>query len=340
MTKQLSQWIRQKDNYQKVSLIKPWVEGDLSTKPAVWKTNQKVLLDFVKRLCRELRGCTFTRRNDESYWIHRDDNPYVMGWVGRSLNFLSTVTSDDYLIAITARTISNWKYSDSSWQHYTKMSTNEKTAMKNARTYLRTMTPHDMAYVHDQDIRNALTRTTDSEQRRLGKCYSSLFSSVQEDYTYLSDFKKGKKDNTVLGYVRKIYHEYKHLIEDDPDFIRLCEEFFAQEKVFAKALKVQHKVYHIHVYENAFKDREFGITFIGNTEGGKLPDSNAVGNMGLSPKHTFTDKTLPELLMGKISVLTMLDNGGYVDEVGYKIDTTMFYVITERDFHITSDTTR
>ena len=44
--------------------------------------------------------------------------------------------------------------------------------------------------------------------------------------------------------------------------------------------------------------------------------------------------------MGKISVLTMLEEDGYVNEVGYKIDTTMFYVFTERDFHISSDTTR
>ena len=134
MTNKISYWKRYKDNYARVSLIKPWVEGDLSTKPAVWKTNQETLEQFVQQLSKELRGVKFTRRRDDSYWIYRDDNPYVMGWVGRGLNFLSTTTSDDYLFCVCARTINNWKYNDGSWQHYAKMSTKWDKAMKNAKT--------------------------------------------------------------------------------------------------------------------------------------------------------------------------------------------------------------
>jgi hypothetical protein len=140
--------------------------------------------------------------------------------------------------------------------------------------------------------------------------------------------------------MHKIYTEKRELLEDDPDFLKTYEDFLAQEQQLSEALKKQHKVYHIRVYEDAFKVRKFDVTFIGNAEGGTLGTSQPIEDMSLSPKVVLDDSTLPEDLLGKVSVLTMLDEGGFVDEVGYKIDSTMFYVITERDFHISSDTTR
>ena len=118
MTNKISYWKRYKDNYARVSKMYNHEMGDTTSKPKEWHDNQKTLEQFVQQLSKELRGVKFTRRRDDSYWIHRDDNPYVMGWVGRGLNFLSTTTSDDYLFCVCARTINNWKYADGSWQHY------------------------------------------------------------------------------------------------------------------------------------------------------------------------------------------------------------------------------
>ena len=39
----------------------------------------------------------------------------------------------------------------------------------------------------------------------------------------------------------------------------------------------------------------------------------------------YTDD-LPEGIMGKVSVLTMVDSGIYVDDVGYRAGESMFYV--------------
>jgi hypothetical protein len=40
---------------------------------------------------------------------------------------------------------------------------------------------------------------------------------------------------------------------------------------------------------------------------------------------------VPEDIMGKVSVLSMVDNGHWVDDVGYRVDATMFHVTAPDD---------
>tara|TARA_R100000808_G_C2137671_1_gene145762 strand:- start:587 stop:1591 length:1005 start_codon:yes stop_codon:yes gene_type:complete len=334
MGKKITFWKRHRDNIQKVS---EWVE------PQIDNEVDPALKHYMAAIGKAIRGVKFLRRGDESYWVYMDNNPYVMGWIGRSLNYLATTTSQEPLYVVVSRCVENWKYGDYSWQHYCKMSTNMDTAVKNARKYLRTMTPHDMAYVHDDDITRAIQTSTNKQRDELGSAYKKVFAVDPWNYLSARD-KTDYKDRTVIKAIRYLYtnkEEHPHFTED-VDFVKDCENFFAQEKNYAELLKKQNKVWYIRVYEDALKKQSFEITFIGMAKGGKLPssDGSPVANMGLSPKHQFTDKDLPEEFMGKISVLTMLEKGGYVDEVGYKLDTTMFYVITQADYHISSNTTR
>jgi len=217
------------------------------------------------------------------------------------------------------------------------------TAVKNARRYLRPMTPHDMAYVHDDDITRAMKSNTNKQREKLGSAYRKVFGSDVYDYLTKRE-KTDYKDMTIIKAIRYLYtnkEEHPHFTED-VDFVKDCEDFFTQEKKYKDILNIQNKVYYIRVYKDSLGKQSFEVTFIGMAKGGNLPssDGSPVANMGLSPKYQFTDKDIPEEFMGKVSVLTMLEKGGYVDEVGYKLDTTMFYVITQADYHIASDTTR
>ena len=342
MTNKISKWVRQSDNHKKVSDIKEFVPNTYIDKSMERKmdASHKVLLRFVQQVCRELRGALYTRRDQESYWIHTNDNPYVMGWVGRSVDYLSTLVSDEYLYAVVTRTISNWKYGDYSWQHYAKMSTKEDTSLKNARKFLRPMTPHDMAYVNNEKITNCVQKSMYTESEKLQRKYNTLFNENNYANQHIRRIEDGKADKGVVKFIRIMYEKYPELLQDDPDYVKELEEFFLQETAYKLAFKKQFKLYHVRVYNDAFNKQAFDVTFIGNVEGGKVPQSIPIQDQGLSPKYTFNEETLPEALMGKVSVLTMLEENGYVDEVGYKIDTTMFYVFTERDFHISSDTTR
>tara|TARA_R100000742_G_C4272336_1_gene91495 strand:+ start:240 stop:1250 length:1011 start_codon:yes stop_codon:yes gene_type:complete len=336
MGKKISQWKRHKDNIQKVS---EWVEPQF-----VLKEENEVdpaLKHYVAAIGKAIRGVKFLRRSADTYWVYMDNNPYVMGWVGRSLNFLATTTSQEPIYAVVSRCIENWKYGDYSWQHYCKMTTIPHTAIKNAKKYLRPMTPQDMAYVHDDDIKQAMEGSTRKQREELGSAYKKVFDI--DPWKYLSAKEKADyKDMTVLKAIRYLYanKEEHPLFGEDVDFVKECENFFAQEKKYEDMLNIQNKVWYIRVYEDSLKKQSFEITFIGVAKGGKLPNHNAVGELGLSPKYQYTDKDIPKEFMGKVSVLTMLEKGGFVDEVGYKLDTTMFYVITEKDYHITSDTTR
>jgi hypothetical protein len=40
---------------------------------------------------------------------------------------------------------------------------------------------------------------------------------------------------------------------------------------------------------------------------------------------------LPEDVVGKVSVLSMVENNHWVDDVGYRVDATMFYVTAKSD---------
>ena len=42
---------------------------------------------------------------------------------------------------------------------------------------------------------------------------------------------------------------------------------------------------------------------------------------------TYTEDTIPEDLSGKLSVLSLCDNDQYVDNVGWRVSETMFYVV-------------
>lgn len=342
MTNKISKWVRQSDNHKKVSDIKEYEPSPYLDKEQGQKADasHKVLLRFVQQVCRELRGALYTRRDQESYWIHTNDNPYVMGWVGRSVDFLSTTVSDEYLYAVVTRTISNWKYGDYSWQHYAKMSTKEDTALRNVRKFLRPMTPHDMAYVNNQKITDCVRKSMSTQQDKLKRAYDKVFNEETYANQHIRRVEDDKADKGVVKFIRAMYEKYPDLLQDDPDYVKELEEFFLQESMYKLAFNKQHKLYHVRVYNDAFDKQVFDVTFIGNIEKGQVPQSIPIQDQGLSPKYTFNEETLPETLMGKISVLTMLEEDGYVDEVGYKIDTTMFYVFTERDFHISSDTTR
>ena len=51
---------------------------------------------------------------------------------------------------------------------------------------------------------------------------------------------------------------------------------------------------------------------------------SALGNLT-----TYDKDKVPEDVMGKVSVLSMVENGHWVDDVGYRVDATMFYVTAQ-----------
>jgi hypothetical protein len=46
-------------------------------------------------------------------------------------------------------------------------------------------------------------------------------------------------------------------------------------------------------------------------------------------KHTYLAEDLPEELAGKVAVMSMCENGHFVEGVGYKVNDAMFYFYVE-----------
>jgi hypothetical protein len=49
----------------------------------------------------------------------------------------------------------------------------------------------------------------------------------------------------------------------------------------------------------------------------------------VSGKDMYLTETLPESILGKIAVMAMCEDGQFVEDVGYKVDDTMFYFYPE-----------
>ena len=64
---------------------------------------------FAERVCKELR-VKMQPKDSYSYWIYRDDCPYVLGWVGYGDYRAGGDGTPMY--TVQARTIVNGKYAD------------------------------------------------------------------------------------------------------------------------------------------------------------------------------------------------------------------------------------
>ena len=107
-------------------------------KPSVVKPEA---IQLVDRVCKEIRGVKSYPRNSGSAWIYRDDCPYVLGWVG----FGVSTGHGTEMYYVQSRTISNAKFSEASDQHFMKQTSKVDVAVRNAKTFLRMMSPLELA---------------------------------------------------------------------------------------------------------------------------------------------------------------------------------------------------
>jgi len=269
--------------------------------------SQVELQRFMKEVSKAFRGVVFTPQGDmRKVYMHMPNDPYVMGWIAYG-GFQTTVVADQSSYIVSSRHIRNMKYADYNDQYYMAMSVNLDTAVRNAKKYLRPLTTRDMALDEYKDVKR---KSTDTESRA-----SSAKNNAQSDLLARSNRQTNIEHNPMLEYMRtlvKVGHEFtdKQLEGDLLNYFKLEDE---HKVLLNKGVNVSY----VRVYEKYGK-QVFDVAPI-------LSENSYTHKVGdITP---YDKDKVPEDVMGKVSMLSMVDNGHWVDDVGYRVDATMFYVV-------------
>ena len=242
--------------------------------------------------------------------MHMPNDPYVMVYIAYG-GFQTTVVADQSSYIVSSRHIRNMKYADYNDQYYMAMSVNLDTAVRNAKKYLRPLTTRDMA----------LDEWTEADMRRKSKNTKSEMdvkrNNTLSDLLAKSNREKKIEYNPMLEYMRtlvKVGHEFtdKELESELLSYFKLEEDANA---ISNEGIDVDY----VRVYEKYGK-QVFDVVPL-------IRDKARYGRSDLGNLTTYDKDKVPEDVMGKVSVLSMVDNGHWVDDVGYRVDATMFYVV-------------
>ena len=274
--------------------------------------SQSAMQEFMQELRKAFRGVLFTPcpHDKRRTYMHMPNDPYVMGYIGYG-DFQTTAKAMQSSYVVSSRHIMNMKYADHNDQYYMAMSINLDTAVRNAKKYLRPLTTKDMA----------LDEWTEADMRRKSKNTKSAMdvkrNNTLSDLLAKNNREKKIEYNPMLEYMRtlvKVGHEFtdKELESDLLSYFKLEEDANA---ISSDGVDVDY----VRVYEKYGK-QVFDVVPLIRKEYGRSDLGNII---------TYDKDKVPEDVMGKVSVLSMVENNHWVDDVGYRVDATMFYVTAQ-----------
>ena len=276
------------------------------------------LCQFARSLSTHMRDIKFAHKDANSLFVFMEGEYMCMGWIGYG-DFLKYTTPDNYSYVVYSRHIKNKKYDGyQSEQYYMAQSINESTAIKNCKRYLRNYNTVEMADIQLRDVKQGAIKTVREIDDKARNALENVFQ-----------FTKYRPDNSNM------FKAMRHILNSG---IELPDKTFQDELV--KAYKeydnyLIHKskrvnMLYIKVYERLGK-RTFDVIDLGGVATGKDEDASLHYHT-LKNKDVvkYDDDTLSEYIVGKISVLSMVDPDTYVDDVGFrsKIENT-FYVVRD-----------
>jgi|VirMetMinimDraft_7_1064189.scaffolds.fasta_scaffold00737_9 hypothetical protein len=263
---------------------------------------------FADEVCKVLRTKK-CRRNTSSYWLYRDDCPYVLGWVGHG-NYRAD-RKGEKMYTVYASTIENNKYSEWRDQYYMRMSINKDTAIRNAKKYMRVMLPRDLAGIRVREATYAVDKVLSEAKTEFNEAKDAVIDV-------------GTSLNSVESFCNSVLiQELSHLVKLDHQFLdsgfkdRLSTLFEKQDRLIdLKNRSVP--LWFVYVYERMGR-QVFDVVGINNAQ--------STWEFTIDPHSTrYLDTELPEDIMQKLSVLNMIPDDDYVDGVGFNAGEGMFYV--------------
>ena len=261
---------------------------------------------MATRLASAMRGISFAWKRETSsspeLWVYMKDMPYTMGFIGYG-DFNTHVSGAEDEYAVYSHPIENNKYSDYSTPYHMVRTIHETKAVKNACKWLRNPSAYDIASLHIHDAKRKFNDIGYDLSQKLRNLSSTMYN---ED---------------------KLAKEFKSILDSGYEFID--KSFGGAVSDFLEAYDVSRardrktlSLYHVRVYMEDERQK-FDVVPFDNVHTNSF--TTGVDNPS-SIVSTYTEDTIPEDIMGKLSCLTMLKQGEFVDDVGYKESNGCFYV--------------
>lgn len=265
---------------------------------------QGSLLELKEALERSVRGLGFCHRNNHSLYVYQQHCPYVLGWIGYG-SFRDSNLDREW--AVHARTIVNRKYADYSDNYHIKTTGKLDVALRNAKKYLRPYSPAELAKVTLHNARREVRFEVDKLYQGASKMYEGLMNG------------SGYHSQTCTS---RLFIELRHLLTAnhtfvDPAFGTELQEFFETYDTHKEYQRRDVPMWYVYVHERGGV-QVCDVVSVGDA---RRRDSDVGAEW-----HRYIGDDVPEDIVGKVSVLNILEKDQYVEGVGLKVGEGMFYV--------------
>jgi len=247
-----------------------------------------------------------------SSWIinlYYDSCPYTVGAI-----WLDTDNEGNLTYTVEARGIDNNKFGSHNNRRFTLSSKDMSKAVRNAKKYFRPYSPLEL-----------LGCTVDDAQKHARTTEMQLKEKLMAQYNKVLDW----DSYNWSGSDSRLLREFEHLVQSnyswvDPTFgedLTAALELLKETRAASERRKGP--MYFVRVYEQ-LRQQVFDVIFIEDLSHGGYIYSINKGYIGTVEQYTEAD--IPDGLLGKLAVLSMLGADKYCEGVGYNVGEGMFYV--------------
>jgi hypothetical protein len=231
-------------------------------------------------------------------WMYLPEQPYAQMRLGYRDYFTTQVGGGSERYGIYTRLIQNGKYNTDNEQHCMSLTEKFDRAIVNAKKYMRPYTPQELVRIKLGDFANNVANETNTFNGEASGADSAVrtHDALLPELAYLIDsgheFRSGQLREAVVSWMAKHKAAQEH------------------------RSRARH-AWFVHVYER-FDKQYFDVI--------EMFDVHKRNNPSIQSSRTYTADDMPEEIMGKLSVLTMVDIGHRVSDVGMRATETTFYV--------------
>ena len=267
------------------------------------------LRNFRIRLHKEMRGVETFPRDRSSAWVCMKGEPMALGWIGYGDYQTSKRGEPKYVVY--ARNVANMKYSDYTEQYYMRMAVNIDTAVRHARGYLCKYSTDEIATVFAGDIKRAV--------RQVKGAADDAYSEAKKNVGIKTSGYRDGMDNRLMAELFNMVHAGHTFVdaELDTNIRTLMAKKKENDRFSGKTTPVDF----LRTYEH-YDGMRVDTTRIEDVMSYKTEPMH-------DHKHTYLAQDLPEELAGKVAVMSMCEDGHFVEGVGYKVNDAMFYFYVE-----------
>ena len=292
-------------NYQ---IFKEWITD---------KHNQNsiVAYEYAKLVCKELRGASCVMRTPRSFYIYREGDPFVMGWIGYADYRTSpNKTGEKFSFGVYSPHHTNIKYASYNEQHYMSIKQNRDKAVAAAKGILRSYTVGEAATSANCNVARRVCETQ-LEQKELTDTCATILGILEP-----------RSANS------RVHDELTHLYNSGHVFLdpSLREDIGNYLTAYSKSNKSKAAtipMMYVDEVTNRYGDKLYRTCVLRNARQYRpTPHTSDVAD-----EQQRIQEELPDWIVSRVSVLALVDDGTYVEGVGYKHTDKMYTIHIDED---------